>query len=131
MGLTWIFGVLIVEEEALIPLTYIYTILVAFQGVFIFVIFVIFSKQSREAYEKWWRVKVNQSDFLNRLFGNKSLSSRKTVSFWIHSCLANCFLPYVQTISNGTANTTSKTSIQLEEVKTSEKKRLFSKSLHS
>ena len=71
MGLTWIFGVVVVEVEALIPLAYIYTILVAFQGVFIFVIFVVFSKQAREAYGKWWRVKVNESDILSRLFGEK------------------------------------------------------------
>ena len=68
MGLTWIFGVLIVEVEHLLPLAYIYTILVAFQGVFIFFIFVILSKQARDAYTKWWRVKVNESDFLSKLF---------------------------------------------------------------
>jgi hypothetical protein len=80
MGLTWIFGVLIVEVEALIPLAYIYTILVAFQGVFIFVIFVLLSKQCREAYAKWWRVKVNESDILSRLFGEKFSTSTKLVS---------------------------------------------------
>ncbi len=46
MGLTWIFGVLVVEVEALLPLTYIYTIMVAFQ--IIFLAFVFFSKQMRE-----------------------------------------------------------------------------------
>ena len=69
MGLTWIFGVLIVEVEELVPLAYIYTIMVAFQGLFIFLIFVVFSKQVREAYTKCWRSKVNESEFLTRYFG--------------------------------------------------------------
>ena len=71
MGLTWIFGILIVKVEALLPLAYIYTIMVAFQGLFIFLIFVIFSKQVREAYSKWWRIKVNESDFLSQYFKQK------------------------------------------------------------
>jgi len=32
LGLTWIIGVVIVEVEAIVPLAYIYTIMVAFQG---------------------------------------------------------------------------------------------------
>ncbi len=78
MGLTWIFGVLVVEVEALLPLTYIYTIMVAFQGLFIFIIFVCMSKSIREAYSKWWKAKVNESDILNKYFGNNfsSLSSK-------------------------------------------------------
>ena len=64
MGLTWIFGVLIVEVEKLVPKAYIYTIMVAFQGLFIFFIFVVFS---REAYAKCWRAKVNESDFLSSI----------------------------------------------------------------
>ena len=82
MGLTWVFGVLIVEVEVLIPLAYIYTILVAFQGLFIFVIFVCMSKNVREAYSKWWRVKVNESDLLSKYFGEKNLPSTKKVSTW-------------------------------------------------
>ena len=68
MGLTWIFGVLILETEALLPLAYIYTIMVAFQGLWIFFIFVAFSPQVKEAYAKWWRAKVNESDFLSKYF---------------------------------------------------------------
>ena len=75
MGLTWIVGVLIVEVPQLLPLAYIYTIMVAFQGVFIFVIFVPFSKQVKEAYSKWWRVKVSESDILSKYFGDKVLKS--------------------------------------------------------
>lgn len=75
MGLTWIFGVLLMEVEQLIPLAYIYTILVAFQGLFIYIIFVLLSKQVREAYAKWWRTKVNDSDFLTKYFRSLSLSN--------------------------------------------------------
>ena len=56
MGLTWIFGVLIVEVEELIPLAYIYTILVAFQGVFIFILFVVLDSKVSEA----WRVNIKE-----------------------------------------------------------------------
>ena len=72
MGLTWIVGVLIVEVDELVPLAYIYTIMVAFQGLFIFLIFVVLSKQVREAYTKCWREKVNKSDILSRYFGTLS-----------------------------------------------------------
>ena len=72
MGLTWIFGVLVVEVEALLPLTYIYTIMVAFQGLFIFLAFVMFSKQVREEYTKWWREKVSKTVVLSEHFGTTS-----------------------------------------------------------
>ena len=68
------------KAEELLPLAYIYTILVAFQGLFIFVIFVCMSKSVREAYSKWWRVKVNESDLLSKYLGEKILQSTKTVS---------------------------------------------------
>ena len=44
LGLTWITGVAVVEVEALYPLAYIYTIMAAFQGLFIFLALVVFSK---------------------------------------------------------------------------------------
>ncbi len=47
MGVTWIIGVLVVEMNELIPLAYIYTIMVAFQGVWIFLLFVVFPKEVR------------------------------------------------------------------------------------
>ena len=78
MGLTWIFGVLVVEVEALLPLTYIYTIMVAFQGLFIFILFVPTSKSVREAYSKWWKNKINESDILSKYFGENF--SSKNVS---------------------------------------------------
>ena len=67
-------GVLVFEIPALLPLAYIFTIFVAFQGVAIFVIFVLLSKQVREAYSKWWKVKVAESDILSRHFGDWSFT---------------------------------------------------------
>ena len=62
MGLTWISGVLIVEVEELVPLAYIYTIMVAFQGLFIFLIFVAYPKEVRDAYGKLWRNNIKTLD---------------------------------------------------------------------
>ena len=62
MGLTWIFGVLIVEVEELVPLAYIYTIMVAFQGLFIFLIFVVFPKEVREVYVKLCKNNIKTFD---------------------------------------------------------------------
>ena len=75
MGITWIIGVLVIEVEELFALAYIFTIFVAFQGVFIFIIFVLLSKQVRENYTKWWKAKVAESDFLSKYFGSKILTS--------------------------------------------------------
>ena len=74
MGLTWIPGLFVVGNEGVLPLAYISTILVASQGIFIFLIFVLFSKNVRDTYLKWWKVKVNESDTLSKYFG-KSLTS--------------------------------------------------------
>ena len=71
MGITWIIGVLVIEVEELFALAYIFTIFVAFQGLFIFVIFVPLSKQVRENYLKWWKTKVAESDILSSYFGDK------------------------------------------------------------
>ncbi len=48
MGLTWIFGVLVVEREELLPLAYLYTFMTAFQGVLIFLVLVVFTKAVRD-----------------------------------------------------------------------------------
>ena len=73
MGLTWIIGVLVLEVEALLPLAYIYTITVAFQGLCIFLIFVVFSKQVRADFVKLWRAKVNESNLLYKYFSSLKL----------------------------------------------------------
>ena len=74
MGITWIIGVLVIQVEALFALAYIFTIFVAFQGLFIFVIFVLLSKQVKENYLKWWKAKVAESDILSSYFGEKRLT---------------------------------------------------------
>ena len=74
MGITWIIGVLVIEVEELFALAFIFTIFVAFQGLFIFVIFVLLSKQVKENYLKWWKAKVAESDFLSSYFGEKRLT---------------------------------------------------------
>ena len=75
MGITWIIGVLVIEVEELFALAFIFTIFVAFQGLLIFVIFVVLQKPVRESYTKWWKAKVAESDFLSKHFGAKSLTS--------------------------------------------------------
>ena len=55
LGLTWITGVVIVDVEALYPLAYIYTIMAAFQGLFIFLALVVFSKAMIEDIKKLGR----------------------------------------------------------------------------
>ena len=63
-----------IEVEELFALAFIFTIFVAFQGLFIFVIFVLFSKQVQENYAKWWKAKVAESDFLSNYYGEKHLA---------------------------------------------------------
>jgi len=69
MSLTWILGVLTLEEDFLLPVAYLFTFMVAFQGTFIFIVFVLFSKKVRKAYRKLWRDRVVESDFLSKWFG--------------------------------------------------------------
>ena len=56
MGITWIIGIILVVSEGLLFLAYIYTIMVAFQGVFILFWYVILSKSVKDAVAKWWKV---------------------------------------------------------------------------
>ena len=85
MGITWIIGVLVIEVEELFPLAYIFTIFVAFQGLFIFVIFVLLSKQVKESYAKWWKAKVAESDFLSKHFGDKSITASTLVNLLLRT----------------------------------------------
>ena len=73
MGITWIIGFLVIEVEELFALAFIFTIFVAFQGLFIFFIFVLLSKQVKDTYAKWWKAKVAESDLLSKHFGDQSL----------------------------------------------------------
>ncbi len=77
MGLTWIFGLLIIEEPNLLPFVYVFSILVAFQGTFIFILFVLLSKSVRDTIIKQWKVQVNQSQFLRKYFGEKLTSTNQ------------------------------------------------------
>ena len=74
MGLTWIIGFLVIKVEELFAFAFIFTIFVAFQGLFIFVMFVLLSKQVRENYAKWWKAKVAESHFLSKHFGVNTLT---------------------------------------------------------
>ena len=78
MGLTWIFGVLIVEVEELVPLAYIFTILVAFQGVIIFILFVVLDSKVRGDCTKAWRSTVKQSDLLSSIFKSTPTATKST-----------------------------------------------------
>ena len=69
-----------IEVEELFALAFIFTIFVAFQGLFIFVIFVLLSKQVKESYAKWWKAKVAESDFLSKHFGDKSIAASTLVN---------------------------------------------------
>ena len=72
MGINWIIGILVIEVEELFFLTVIFTIFVAFQGLFIFILFVPLQKPVRKSYAKWWKAKVAESDILSKHFGKKS-----------------------------------------------------------
>ena len=74
MGLTWVVGVLVFEVPALLPLAYIFTIFVAFQGVAIFIFFVLLDKPVRDACLKMWKLKVKRSEIFVRCFGNLSFT---------------------------------------------------------
>jgi len=66
MGLTWIVGLLVVEEVKLTFLIYIFTLLVAFQGLAIFVIFILLSTSVQAEMKKFWKSKVGNRDLLMR-----------------------------------------------------------------
>ena len=53
MGITWIIGLAVVEREELLPLAYIFTTVAAFQGVSIYVVLVLLTKNVREELIKW------------------------------------------------------------------------------
>ena len=85
-----------IEVEELFALAFIFTILVAFQGLFIFIIFVLLSKQVRETYQSWWKAKVAESDFLSSYFGEKRLTLGTSTSvskiIILHSHYYQCLI---------------------------------------
>ena len=96
MGITWIIGILVIEVEELFVLAYIFTIFVAFQGLFIFITFVLISESKRvkELYRKWWKGKVAESDFLSKHFGEKTLTSALVSKPTIAAASLISSLPY-------------------------------------
>ena len=81
MGLTWISGVLIVVVDELLPLAYIFTIMVAFQGVWIFFFFILIQEQVRDAYLKLWRTMTKTQTDIHRE-KNKNTASTEMVSIY-------------------------------------------------
>ena len=79
MGLTWIVGVLVIQVDALLPLAYIFTVMSAFQGLWIFVIFVLLPKQVRDEYSKLWKAKKRSLD-LSKYWLDSSRETRVVVS---------------------------------------------------
>ena len=71
LGLNWILGVLINEAKELLPLAYIFTLSVSFQGVWIFLLFVVLDRKVREGYAKLWRSVVLHSPLFS---SNKEVS---------------------------------------------------------
>ena len=53
MGITWIIGLAVVEREELLTLAYIFTIVAAFQGVFIYLALVLLTKSVRDELIEW------------------------------------------------------------------------------
>ena len=92
MGITWIIGIILVVSDGLLILVYIYTIMVAFQGVFIFFLYVALSKSIKDTFTKWWKVRVNESDILNKYFGEKLSSSHAAVSIIMKQFKINILL---------------------------------------
>ncbi len=65
MGLTWTAGLLVVVEENLLFLVYIHTILVAFQGLFIFILFIVFADSVQNVFKKCWTRKSFRTISMN------------------------------------------------------------------
>lgn len=77
MGLNWILGLLLVLRTELTFMVYIFTILVAFQGLFIFIIFIIFSESVQNGIRKWWKNRAKKSKELRNLKGKKTNLSKE------------------------------------------------------
>ena len=93
MGITWIIGFLVIEVEELFALAYIFTIFVVFQGLFIFVIFVLLSKQVRENYIEWWKARLGKKGILTLLYDLTYLLS-KFISMGFEKHRLCCLLAY-------------------------------------
>lgn len=72
MGVPWIFGLIVIEED-FVSLAYIHVILVSFQGLAIFTVIVLLSKEIREPIKKCFATKSSQSK--NSYFSKLTLVS--------------------------------------------------------
>ncbi|CAI8010534.1 Adhesion G protein-coupled receptor L3 [Geodia barretti] len=76
MGIAWIIGVM-TFHEALLFVSYIFTVVVAFQGAIMFIMFVILSKQVKLALKKWFiRSVIMKSDYLSEHFSDFTRSTQ-------------------------------------------------------
>ena len=91
MGINWIIGILVIEVEELFILAYIFTIFVAFQGLFIFIIFVLLQKPVRDSYAKWWKATVSESDYLSKYFGQANLTSKLVSGYYVRYTRSTLF----------------------------------------
>jgi len=62
MGITWIIGLAVVEIKELLSIAYIFTVVVAFQGLFIFLALVLFTKSVRDEI-----VKCGKNEYKKRM----------------------------------------------------------------
>ena len=74
MGVTWIFGILVVDK-ALLPLAYIHSVLVAFQGLFIFLSTIAFQKAVRDEYLNCFKRNIKKPDRLSKFLTESSNAS--------------------------------------------------------
>ena len=72
MGLTWVPGLFVLMHNEVVPLAFISVFLVAFQGTFIFLIFVVLFKPARTAYTMWLKSTVRKSETLSSFLGNST-----------------------------------------------------------
>ncbi|XP_019849369.1 PREDICTED: uncharacterized protein LOC109580536 [Amphimedon queenslandica] len=87
MGIAWVGNVLFFRKELLF-IAYIMTVFIAAQGIIIFILYVLLSKQVRAVYSKWWKDKKANSQFFS-IFTSKALfpfrSADQAKDFGTHS----------------------------------------------
>ena len=88
MGLTWVSGVPMAFDQWL-PLAYIFTIMVAFQGMWIFFFFVLFQEQVRDTYIKSLRSTMGT---LTKRKDNHRDKSKQTLSTGQDSALGGVMI---------------------------------------
>ena len=101
MGVTWIVGVLIVDVMELLPLAYVYTIMVAFQGFWIFLFFVLLEEKVRQSYVKVCKSRIRESTLFSRkstLSTNNSNSNNIMVRIFYSAILVSIIIRTITAI---------------------------------